>query len=109
VVPAGNKIGLVPENTFSLWNQFNLGGGWGAGLGLIYQDESFTSFNNTVKIPSFTRVDGGLYYTFAGGKTRLQLNVENMFDKKYFPTVDGDNNISPGAPRNARLTLSMGF
>jgi catecholate siderophore receptor len=109
VVPAGNKIGLVPENTFSLWNQFALGGGWGAGLGLIYQDESFTSFNNTVKIPSFTRVDGGLYYTFAGGKTRLQLNVENMFDKKYFPTVDGDNNISPGAPRNARLTLSMGF
>jgi catecholate siderophore receptor len=88
---------------------FNLGAGWGAGLGLIYQDESFTSFNNTVTLPSFTRVDGGLYYTFAGGKTRLQLNVENLFDKKYFPTVDGDNNISPGAPRNARLTLSMSF
>jgi catecholate siderophore receptor len=109
VVPAGNKIGLVPENTFSLWNMFNLGAGWGAGLGLIYQDESFTSFNNTVTLPSFTRVDGGIYYTFVGGKTRLQLNVENLFDKKYFPTVDGDNNISPGAPRNARLTLSMSF
>src|SRR6185436_12587670 len=27
VVPAGNKIGLVPENTFSLWNRFNHGGG----------------------------------------------------------------------------------
>jgi catecholate siderophore receptor len=109
VVPAGNKIGLVPENTFSLWNQFKLGGGWATGLGLIYQDESFTSFNNTVTLPAFTRVDAGLYYTFTGGKTRLQLNVENLFDKKYFPTVDGDNNISPGAPRNARLTLSMGF
>jgi catecholate siderophore receptor len=109
VVPAGNKIGLVPENTFSLWNMFNLGAGWGAGLGLIYQDESFTSFNNTVTLPSFTRVDGGIYYTFVGGKTRLQINVENLFDKKYFPTVDGDNNISPGAPRNARLTLSMSF
>jgi catecholate siderophore receptor len=109
VVPAGNKIGLTPENTFSLWNMFGLGNGWGAGLGLIYQDESFTSFNNTVTIPAFTRVDGGVYYAFAGGKTRLQLNVENLFDKKYFPTVDGDNNISPGAPRNARLTLSMSF
>jgi catecholate siderophore receptor len=109
VVPAGNKMGLVPENTFSLWNQFNLGGGWGSGLGLVYQDESFTSFNNTVKIPSFTRIDAGLYYTFADHKTRLQLNVENLFDKQYFPTVDGDNNISPGAPRNVRLTLSMGF
>jgi catecholate siderophore receptor len=94
---------------FSLWNQFNLGNGWGTGVGLIYQDEYFTSFNNTVKVPSFTRVDGAVYYTFAGGKTRLQLNVENLFDKVYFPTVDGDNNISPGAPRNARLTLTMAF
>ena len=109
VVPAGNKIGLVPENMFSLWNQFNLGSGWATGVGLIYQDQYFTSFNNTVKVPSFTRVDGAVYYTFAGGKTRLQLNVQNLFDKVYFPTVDGDNNISPGAPRNARLTLTMAF
>jgi catecholate siderophore receptor len=56
-----------------------------------------------------TRVDAGLYYAFADHKTRLQLNVENLFDKEYFPTVDGDNNISPGAPRNVRLTLSTGF
>jgi catecholate siderophore receptor len=109
VIPAGNKIGLVPENTFSLWNKFDIAAGWSAGLGLIYQDESFTSFNNTVKLPSFTRLDGALYYTLAGGKTRLALNVENIFDKMYFPTVDGDNNISPGAPRSARLTLSTAF
>ena len=109
VVPAGNKIGLVPENTFSLWNKFDLGQRWGAGLGLIYQSSSFTSFNNTITLPAFTRTDAALYYTFAGGKTRLAFNIENLFDKKYFPTVDGDNNISPGAPRNGRLTLSTVF
>jgi catecholate siderophore receptor len=109
VVPAGNKIGLVPENTFSLWNRFNVGEGWGAGLGLIYQDESYTSFNNTVKLPAFFRVDGGIYYAFTGRKTWLQFNVENIFNKRYYPTVDGDNNISPGAPRNARLTLTLAF
>ena len=39
VVPAGNKIGLVPENTFSLWNQVRLSAAAGrTGLGLIYQD-----------------------------------------------------------------------
>jgi len=108
VVPAGNKIGLVPENTFSLWNKFNLDEKWGAGLGLIYQSNSFTSFNNTVKLPGFGRIDAAVYYTF-DRKTRLALNLENFFDKKYFPTVDGDNNISPGAPRNARLTLSTRF
>ena len=109
VVPAGNKIGLVPENTFSLWNRVNLGEGWGTGLGLIYQGQSYTSFNNTVTLPSFTRVDGAAYYAFPGRKTWLQLNIENLFDVRYYPTVDGDNNISPGAPRNARLTLAIAF
>jgi catecholate siderophore receptor len=40
---------------------------------------------------------------------RLAVNVENMFDREYFPTADGNNNISPGAPRNVRLTLSAMF
>ncbi len=109
VVPAGNKIGLVPRNTFSLWNKVNVGGGWGTGLGLIYQSESYTSFNNTVKLPAFARTDGVVYYEFDDKKTRLALNVENLFDKRYFPTVDGDNNISPGAPRTTRLTLLTAF
>ena len=107
VVPAGNKIGLVPENTFSLWNRFNHGDGWGTGVGVIYQDDAFTSFNNTVSIPAFWRVDGGIYYAFPDRKTRLQFNVENIFNQRYYPTVDGDNNISPGAPINARITLSL--
>jgi catecholate siderophore receptor len=109
IVPAGNKIGLVPDDMISVWNKFSLGGGWGAGLGVIHQSSSYTSFTNTVTLPGFSRVDGALYYTFAGGKTRIALNVENLFDRKYFPTVDGDNNISPGAPRNARVTVSTAF
>jgi catecholate siderophore receptor len=109
IIPAGNKTGLVPENTLSLWNKVDIAAGWSAGLGLIYQGESFTSFNNTVKLPSFTRIDGAVFYTLADGRARLALNVENISDKKYYPTVDGDNNISPGAPRNVRLTLSTAF
>ena len=55
------------------------------------------------------RADAAVYYRFASGKTRLSLNVENAFNKKYWPTVDGDNNISVGAPVNARLTLTPRF
>lgn len=50
-----------------------------------------------------------MYYTFAGGKTRVALNVENIFNEKYYPTVDGDNTISVGAPVNARVTVNMAF
>lgn len=109
VIPAGNKLALSPQNQFSIWNRVNFAGGWGAGLGLIYQDESFTSINNSVTIPAYTRVDAALYYTFNGGRSRLALNAENLGDRKYYPTVDGDNNISPGAPRNARLTYTQTF
>jgi len=108
-VAAGNKLALTPEHTLSLWNRFRFGEGWGAGIGLIHQSGSFAAIDNTVTIPAFSRVDGALYYAFNGGRSRLAFNMENIFDRRYFPTVDGNNNISPGAPRNARLTLTTAF
>ncbi|KON79886.1 TonB-dependent siderophore receptor [Azoarcus sp. PA01] len=107
--PKGRKVGLVPDHMTSIWNRFDLGQGWGVGLGVINQSSSYTSFTNSVKLPSFTRVDGAVYYTFNDRKTRIALNVENITDKEYFPTAHSDNNISPGAPLNARLTLSTAF
>ncbi|HKU71720.1 MAG TPA: TonB-dependent siderophore receptor [Burkholderiales bacterium] len=108
IIPAGSKVGLVPENMFSLWNRYRLDEHWSAGLGLIHQSSYFTSFNNLVSVPGFSRADAALYYDI-DKRTRVALNVENIFDKNYYPTVDGDNNISPGAPRNARITLSTRF
>lgn len=108
-IPVGRKIGLVPENMFSLWNRVNLSEQWGAGLGVIHQSSSYASISNSVKLPGFTRFDGALYYTIKELKSRLALNVENLFDKNYYPTADGDNNISPGAPRTVRLTLNTSF
>lgn len=99
----------MPQDSLSVWNKFGLGGGWSAGLGVIHQSEVYASTNNTVKLPAFTRADAALYYAFADGKTRLALNVENLFDRKYYPTAHNDNNISPSAPRNARLTVSTRF
>lgn len=108
-VPAGRKLGLVPQDAFSVWNKFTLGGGWSTGLGIVYQSETYTSTSNTVKLPIFARADGAIFYSFSDNKTRLALNVENLFDKKYYPTAHNNNNISSGAPRNVRLTLSTAF
>jgi catecholate siderophore receptor len=106
---AGAKLQLVPEHQFSLWNRVSFAPSWGAGLGLIYQSSSFATLDNQVELPGFARADAALYYTFADGRTRLALNVENLFDRKYYPTADGNNNISPGAPRNVRVTVSSAF
>ena len=106
---AGAKLQLVPEHLFSLWNRVSLGPSWAAGLGVIYQSSSFATLDNQVELPGFARADAALYYTFAGGRTRLALNVENLFDRRYYPTADGNNNISPGAPRNVRVTMNTVF
>jgi len=106
--PAGQKIALTPEFTFSLWNKYQITPRFAAGLGVIYQGDAFAAIDNTVVLPSFTRVDGALYYDI-NDDLRLQLNVENLFDERYYPTSHGNNNILPGAPRSLRIALKAQF
>ena len=40
---------------------------------------------------------------------KAQLNIENIFDKGYWASADGNNNISPGQGRTVRLTAIAKF
>ena len=79
----------------------------GAGGGVVSQSKMYTSFTNQVELPAFTRVDAVAYYRF--GRYRLGVNAENLFNATYYPTANGDNNISPGAPRNVQFSLRAMF
>lgn len=107
-VKAGARVAQVPRHTFSLWNRYDVNAQLGAALGVVYRDSIFGSTSNTVELPSYTRIDGALYYNI-GNAYRLQLNIENMFDKKYYAAAHGDNNLMPGAPRSYKLTLNAKF
>ncbi len=104
----GAKVPLVPRNTFSLWNKYQIHRMWGLGAGVIYQDRMFASIDNAVTLPSFTRFDAGAYFTLSR-ELRAQVNVENVFDKEYFITSHSNNNISPGSPRAVRVSVTAGF
>ena len=104
----GAKAPLVPRNTFSLWNKYQLHRMWGIGVGAIYQDRMFAATDNAVTLPSFTRFDAGTYFTLSR-ELRAQVNVENVFDKRYFITSHSNNNISPGSPRAVRVSVTAGF
>jgi catecholate siderophore receptor len=106
--PEGAKVPLVPRNTFSLWNRYQLHRRWGVGLGVIYQDQMFAAIDNAVTLPSFTRVDAAAYFTLTR-ELRAQVNVENVFDKRYFITSHSNNNISPGSPRAVRVGVTAGL
>jgi catecholate siderophore receptor len=68
----------------------------------------FAAIDNTVTLPGYTRADAAAYVPF-GRNWRLQTNVENLFDAKYFANADSNTNISPGFPRVVRVALRASF
>jgi catecholate siderophore receptor len=106
--PEGTDVPLVPEQSFSLWNRYQFTRVFGAGVGVIHQDDRFASISNAVALPSFTRVDAAFFVELTKGLS-AQINVENVFDEEYYSTAHNDNNITPGAPRLLRAMLTARF
>ena len=100
-IVAGNRVQLVPYNQFALWNKYQINPMWAAALGVIYFSDSFASSDDTVRLPGFVRFDAALYAKI-NEHWRAQLNVENIFNKGYWASADGNNNISPGQGRTFR-------
>ncbi|QNP41147.1 TonB-dependent receptor [Lysobacter solisilvae (ex Woo and Kim 2020)] len=102
------KPAQLPEQTASLWNRFDFSNRWGVGLGAIYRGEFFASTSNQVVIKSYTRYDAAVFFD-VNDNLGLQLNLENIFDKQYFVSANNDNNITPGSPRAAYLSVNLKF
>jgi len=105
---AGTTVPLVPATTLSLWNKYRLLPQLSLGLGVVHQADMYAAISNTVRLPAFTRVDGGIYYSVTD-LVSTQLNLENVLDRKYYPLANGNNNITPGAPRSVRLLVTTHF
>jgi catecholate siderophore receptor len=103
--PANRALPQVPEHKIALWSDLQLASRWRLGLGLIHQSAQYASLSNTVELSDFTRVDAALYFDVSPSLS-LQVNMENLLDEGYFPAAHNDNNISVGAPRNARVSFT---
>ena len=104
----GTKLAQLPRHVASLWNKLDMTPRWSAGLGVIHQTRMYAATNNAVTLPGFTRVDAALYFT-ASDRLRLQLNVENLLDDRYYPNAHNNNNISPGSPLAVRVGVTANF
>lgn len=107
-VVANRSIGQVPRHLASLWNRYDVNDRLGFGLGVTHQASQFASISNTVRLPAFTRVDAALFFRLSD-QIDAQINVENLFDTRYFPASHNDNNITTGEPINARFTVRARF
>jgi catecholate siderophore receptor len=107
-VQAGNILANMPKNSASLWTRFDPTPAIGAAVGVIYQGKRYASTDNLVAMKDFTRVDAALYYNLSDNVS-LQLNVENLFNERYFLFANSNTNITPGSPTAFKAGLSARF
>ncbi|WP_025731735.1 TonB-dependent siderophore receptor [Carnimonas nigrificans] len=102
---------LMPKNTYNLWTQYAFDSGWlnhftmGGGI------NGMSSFHSSqgVNAPGYATVDTMFAYDFTSN-LRGQLNVNNIFDRKYYERVGGLGTFNIyGAPRSAVASLSYSF
>lgn len=98
----------LPENTFSIWSNYQVTDQFGIGLGATYQDEALTGNGSATFLPAFTRFDAAAYYD-VNDDVRVQVNIENLTDELYFPTSHSTHEATVGAPLHARFTVSGQF
>ena len=105
---AGAIVAQVPRHTFSLWNNYRILPKVGAGFGILNRSTMFAAIDDTVRLPGYARLDAAAYYSL-NERLRLQLNAENLLDRKYYVNADSNTTISPGCPRAVRLGLIARF
>lgn len=107
----GNQLQNVPEHSFSIWTTYDIQQGslegLGFGLGFVYEGEKQGDLENTFTIPDYFRTDAALFYET--GNFRAQLNIENLFDIRYFESARDEFRVNPGAPFTISGSISLEF
>ncbi|HSF52194.1 MAG TPA: TonB-dependent receptor [Algoriphagus sp.] len=101
----------APKHQGNLWTkyEFDLGSldGLGIGFGTNFVSERNVSLSQTQTIPGYLLMNSALYYT--SGNIRIQLNVNNLTDKRHWVGGYDYLRLFPGAPRNLMATVSYTF
>lgn len=111
VINKGADLALTPTRTFSLWNKYQINDMWAVALGVVSRSEMYaatpTAGASTV-LPGYTRFDAAIFAKLSP-QWDAQINIENLTNKDYALYAHNNNNITPGAPLNARATLNYHF
>ena len=112
----GHQVVNVPRVRTAVYLDYRLP--FAPKLGLLagwrYASRNPATPDGQVHVPSYTVFDAGLRYATAwnGHPLTWRLNVDNVFDRFYWRDTGssgGDSYLFPGAPRLARLSLTVGF
>jgi len=111
-IPVGNVLQSVPKDAGRMWAKYAFPatsvGSFATSVGLSYQSSQFHDITNTLLIPSYTVADAGLFWEL--DNVGVQLNVTNLFDKKYILRGALNNSgVIPGDQRRFVVTAKTRF
>lgn len=103
----GNRPGLTPTRSGSIWTTVDVTPKLTLGGGVTAAGDRFTSNDDLVLLPEYARVDAVASYRF--GRYAVSLNVQNLANARYYESASSNFQIYPGAPRNALMTVRYSF
>ena len=108
-----NTLAYTPKSSFTAWSTWRLPHHVTLGAGARHSGEMQRGHDGAIGTPAFTEA----YWVFDGMASydidrhaSLQLNVYNLFDKRYVAAINKSGyRYTPGAPRSAMLTLNIRY
>jgi len=104
----GNHTPSTPRNNFTLWSTYDILPKLTIGGGATFVDSRFGDAANSVEVPSYWRYDAMATYRLTKN-VDLQLNVQNLTDKRYFDQVYQTHYATVAAGRTALMNASFHF
>jgi iron complex outermembrane receptor protein len=112
----GTRLGNTPAHLSRVWVAYDtprpgMTRGLGAAGGFRAQSSQTMQFD-TLVLEGFAVADLAVWYRTPlaeGRHLRLQVNIDNLFDREHYVRASDRSIVHPGAPRSARFTLGLDF
>ncbi len=103
----GDRPGLTPKHSASLWTTYRVAAQWRLGAGLNYRSAQSPLTNASITTEAFTTVDAMVEHNLSDNAI-VKLNVTNLSNKLYIDQVYSSFYV-PGTPRRVELGLKTLF
>jgi iron complex outermembrane receptor protein len=113
--PLDKQLFGTPRLGGSFWMTYDAGvkslDGLKLGVGAVARSERAGDNANDYTLPGFVRWNALAAYrcSLAGTPLTLQLNLDNLFNARYFESVSGTYTVMPGAPRRWLASVRAEF
>lgn len=104
----GNQVQNVAKNSATLWTTYQILPQFALGAGAVAMDKVYGNAANTKFVPGYVRYDAMARYN-VNKNVDLQLNVNNLTDKRYFTKAYSSHYATEAEGRSAVLSLNFKY